>query len=352
MAYRKRGSSWLVDVTVNGKRRYRTVATEDLAKIAEKELELSGLRDLEGLTQGGANTAAPLPLAGAASATTSWSLQDGLTHCLGHRWKGTRSEAFYEATGGYLVKHFGATVPLASITTEAVDDYRSGMEKAGLGRSTINHRLVTLGVIFKEAIKRKAISGVTVKPELGIKQVRNGGRIRWVTEQEELLMLKLLDQWGKADVRDWVITLLDTGMRPSESQALQVHDISFKTGLVTIWDAKTESGTRGVPMTARVREILERRCLALKHGRVFPYTQAVLGNTWGSLRKALGLTKDKDFVPYCCRHTFATRLVQRGVRIEVIQKLLGHASLTQTMQYAHLGAHQFVDAIKALEAAQ
>jgi len=36
------------------------------------------------------------------------------------------------------------------------------------------------------------------------------------------------------------------------------------------------------------------------------------------------------------RHTFASHLIQRGIALEQIQKLLGHASITDTLIYAHI----------------
>jgi integrase/recombinase XerD len=63
------------------------------------------------------------------------------------------------------------------------------------------------------------------------------------------------------------------------------------------------------------------------------------------LRRRTGL----GFDPHWARHSFATRLLRDGVPIEVVSKLLGHASITTTMSvYGHLTAE---DARKALEAA-
>jgi integrase len=127
------------------------------------------------------------------------------------------------------------------------------------------------------------------------------------------------------------------------------RDLEFKTGMLQVWDSKTEAGVRGIPMTTRVRAILERRAETYKTAPLFPYSWEVFFNAWLRLKAALKLEEDAEFVPYCLRHTFATRLVQRGVRIEVIKGLMGHESIQQTMQYAHVGAHQYAEAIKALE---
>jgi integrase/recombinase XerD len=63
------------------------------------------------------------------------------------------------------------------------------------------------------------------------------------------------------------------------------------------------------------------------------------------LRKRTGL----DFDPHWYRHSLATRMLRDRVPIEVVSKLLGHASVTTTLSvYGHLTAE---DARKALEAA-
>jgi site-specific recombinase XerD len=63
------------------------------------------------------------------------------------------------------------------------------------------------------------------------------------------------------------------------------------------------------------------------------------------LRRRTGI----DFDPHWCGHTMATRALRDGVPIEVVSKLLGHASITTTSAiYGHLTAE---DARKTLEAA-
>ena len=59
-----------------------------------------------------------------------------------------------------------------------------------------------------------------------------------------------------------------------------------------------------------------------------------LGNAIKTARKQHGL--DDDFTSHVLRHSYATRLWERGVPIETIQMLLGHASRRSTQIYLHL----------------
>ena len=68
------------------------------------------------------------------------------------------------------------------------------------------------------------------------------------------------------------------------------------------------------------------------------------------LREGLGWTDEpKYFRWHDMRHTFASRLVQSGVPLYVVQKLLGHPSITMTERYSHLHPHNYKDAISNLE---
>ena len=67
-------------------------------------------------------------------------------------------------------------------------------------------------------------------------------------------------------------------------------------------------------------------------GRVFPIAESSLRKPFG---KALEKAEIKNFHFHDLRHTFATRLVQNGVDLYKVQKLLGHKTIAMTMRYAH-----------------
>jgi len=65
------------------------------------------------------------------------------------------------------------------------------------------------------------------------------------------------------------------------------------------------------------------------------FTSMESGHLRRSFRLALGKANIEDFHFHDLRHTFATRLVQAGVDIYKVQRLLGHKSPVMTQRYAH-----------------
>ena len=70
---------------------------------------------------------------------------------------------------------------------------------------------------------------------------------------------------------------------------------------------------------------------------------------WERVKTHMGQAADVQFVPHCLRHTCASRLVQRGVSIPVVQAWLGHKTIQMTMRYAHLAPKNLMDAASVLE---
>ncbi len=58
-----------------------------------------------------------------------------------------------------------------------------------------------------------------------------------------------------------------------------------------------------------------------------------------------------DVTFHTLRHTFASRMAQRGIPLKAIQELLGHGTMQMTMRYAHLSPNNLRDAVAALEGA-
>lgn len=65
----------------------------------------------------------------------------------------------------------------------------------------------------------------------------------------------------------------------------------------------------------------------------------------GAVKKA-GLV---DFHFHDLRHTFASRLVMKGVPLAAVSELLGHTSVAMTMRYAHLSPKHLTEAVGMLD---
>ena len=66
-----------------------------------------------------------------------------------------------------------------------------------------------------------------------------------------------------------------------------------------------------------------------------PLSYEVVRSRFGALLEKAGLT-NKGYTLHCLRHTFASELLNAGMRLECLQQLLGHSSIEMTRRYARL----------------
>ena len=143
--------------------------------------------------------------------------------------------------------------------------------------------------------------------------------------------------------RAMVLMLLRTGMRIGELLALRMEHIDLREQKVFIYEAKKTGVGRVVYFSADAKEALV-AWLKKKDPRedVLFYGQAYECLTYagaramfvGYLEKA-GLLH-KGYTLHCLRHTFASELLNAGMRLECLQPLLGHTSVEVTRRYARL----------------
>jgi integrase len=242
------------------------------------------------------------------------------------------------------MKFYGKNKPLDEITVESLDQFVATLLSAKYSDSSINRKLACISKFQNEALKRDRLQKKTYIP----RRKERKGRIRFITGEEEQSIIQLLTQYDHQDFLDFLLVLVDTGMRRGEVlTSLVAKDIDFQQNIITIWENKADH-PRSVPMTKRVRAILQRR-LKVHPFILFPHKGNWGTPIWNHVKSAMGLAHDEQFVPHCLRHTCASRLVQRGINLKVVQEWLGHKNIMMTMRYAHLAPKNLHDAVYVLE---
>jgi integrase len=88
-----------------------------------------------------------------------------------------------------------------------------------------------------------------------------------------------------------------------------------------------------IPMSNTLYEMLLRRSKVTHiSGKVFPVNRYTLKDAFKRTVEKAGI---EDLHFHDLRHTFATRLIQNGVSLYIVQKLLGHKTIKMTERYAH-----------------
>lgn len=147
-----------------------------------------------------------------------------------------------------------------------------------------------------------------------------------------------------SNIRDQalILVLLRTGMRIGELLSLTVHDVDFQTKTIKIYEAEKNSVGRVVYLSQDALKILAQwyqirnpRRLYLFYGRSGPMGYSSARSIFSRHLARAGLAH-KGYTLHCLRHTFATDLLNAGMRLECLQQLLGHAKIDVTRIYARL----------------
>jgi integrase len=191
---------------------------------------------------------------------------------------------------------------------------------------------------------------------------------RYLTESEETRLLASCSTY----LRRLVVFFLGTGARKAEALGLTWNDV-FIDGVRRGWVrfTKTKNGKpHSVPLPNHVRDMLADMRLQRPTGmdHVFWHVPSRdFRNAKGKLTAQAGvpapyLWPDRDFRLaraaaglfdvriHDLRHTYASRLVMKGVSLAFINKLLNHSDLDQTARYAHFTVDQLAESVSTLDA--
>ncbi len=249
------------------------------------------------------------------------------------------------------LKPFFGELKLGEITSRHIDQFKRKQQAEGLNPKTINNQIAVLSKIFHSAVEWGDLDNIPVMKLLRVP----AKKIRFLDENEctALLADQVEPMWSQM-----ITTAIHTGMRMGELMGLQWEDIDFDRHVITVRrsivrgeiTSPKSHKSRTIPMTKQLDDLLY--SIRQKRGLVFWSKESVAimpKQAVCALWRVCARTGVDRIGWHALRHTFASRLVMRGVPIRHVQQLLGHSSVTMTERYSHLSPGVLHDAVAVLE---
>jgi len=182
------------------------------------------------------------------------------------------------------------------------------------------------------------------KPLINSADERKRERVLSADEERRLLSLCT---GRRALLRPLLICALDTGMRAGEMFTLRWSDVYLRAGIIILQSTNTKTmRSRSVPISGRLSDELSK----LREGLADDAPVFNRGK-WVqcAMRRLCREAGVEGFRLHDCRHTFATRLVQAGMPITEVARLLGHTTLAMTYRYTNADGSTLTRAAELLD---
>lgn len=246
----------------------------------------------------------------------------------------------------HLLSYFNDS-KLTAITPKMISDYKILRYNEGMKSSTINRERAMLSKAFNLAMKEW--EWIKDNPVCKVPKEKENKRDRWLSEDEEKRLLENSPQW----LRDIIVFDLHTGLRQDELLSLQWGRVNLFNKTIIIQETKSGK-PRTIPLLETALTILTEKAKVrnLKSDLVFlsnAMTKIDCHNLIRALHTAMGKAGIQDLHFHDLRHTFATRLAQRGYDIGKISMLLGHYNISMTQRYTHHNIESLRDGMQVLE---
>lgn len=216
--------------------------------------------------------------------------------------------------------------------------------------SSMRHNAVTAFRSLYSYLERKRLcenKGKLIKHE----KVETGER-QTISEME---FRKIIHHIKTPTTKAVLHTLYYAGLRINEALSLKTGDVDLEQEVLHIKDTKNKED-RAVPINARLKKVLQDYHV---NGRIdyktdnffstYPKGQICAQEINKQLRKARAKAGiEKNITAHSMRHSFASSLIQRGVDVVTLRKLLGHRNIRTTSIYCHTSLEELAEAINVL----
>jgi integrase len=225
------------------------------------------------------------------------------------------------------------------------------MQDAGYATGTTNRVLILLRFVFNLANKWD-VPGSSKNPTNGLKTAPEIYRERFLTLEEAQCLLSVLETDGNQTAARSIKVLLLTGARRNEITHAKWEYVNWERKTLLVPCSKS-GRPRFIQLNSAALELLRLTPREAENRFIFPSPVTGRPSTslhfpWSRIREKAGL---RDFRLHDLRHSFASILVNKGVSLYIVQKLLGHANSRATQRYAHLAEDTLSDAAEVVRTA-
>jgi len=227
---------------------------------------------------------------------------------------------------------------LELVSREALCGFIEHEQDRGLKPSSVSGRVDAVYAFIGFLVNREVLCPELLKRKLRIKVPDSLPRA--MDPQD---VRKLLSVIRRPRERAIVLVLLRTGMRIGELLSTTVSDVNFSEKRIEIFETQKNR-------VGRVVYLAEDACGALAHWlQVRRWQTALIFSGYGGRPLSYEVARSnfkrllvqaelahKGYTLHCLRHTFASELLNAGMRLECLQPLLGHSQIEMTRRYARL----------------
>ncbi|SKA69167.1 phage integrase [Enterovibrio nigricans] len=220
--------------------------------------------------------------------------------------------------------------PAYQVDKALFSKWRAARAQNGIKPSTLNREQAKLSGVFSALIKSEQFIGE--HPLKGLSKLKVPSREMGYLNMSEIS--QLLDALS-CDALSVAKLCLSTGARWSEAETLKGSQLLANK--VTFVDTKN-----GKNRTVPISEALAMEIATGKNGRLFSSCYKEFYNALKQQAFDLPIGQ----ASHVLRHSFASHFMMNGGNILTLQKILGHATVLQTMVYAHLSPDYLNEAVR------
>ena len=275
----------------------------------------------------------------------STSLKDAIDYYLGQARRQKKASTIerekyvYNAFSDYV----GESTEVGKIKVSTIAGYKQyRLDEDEISPATMDIELRKLSQFFGFLVTHEIIEKNPAKRVKSPKLPNE--EIRFLSPDEIESLLKAIDD---QNYKDLILAYLHTGARKAEllPENLQWKDIDLKSREIRLHGKGDK--TRWVPINKTLYKILKRRKFQEKRSYPFNFNYNYMPKKFKNYVEDAEL---EDITLHDLRRTYGSLLVQNGVDIFTVSKLLGHSSVQVTEKhYAALIKKNLTDGVKVLD---